>query len=79
MRDTRDNEPCIISGEVCAETLTRLGCPRQAEWCRNADKRRVEMYAELERVARQRDELAERLMQHEPRAPLQPGVNWTGD
>lgn len=80
VRDCRDDEPCMISGETCAETLRRIGCPRQAAWCLGADRRRREMYEELDRVSKERDALLARLRKYEPAAvQVETGVRWTGD
>lgn len=80
MRDTRDHEPCVIDGAVCADTLKRLGYPRQAEWCREADRRRARTCADYDRVSKERDELWQRLQKYEAATPQQATpVTWTGD
>ena len=74
------NEPVIIDGLTCAETLTRYGCERQANWCRNADGNLKRLAANYSRLRAEADALYERHQKYEPTPkPYESLVRWTGD
>ena len=74
------DEPVMIDGLVCAQTLERIGLHRQAGWCRNADAMLKRAGEEHERIAAERDALYQRLIAYEPPPkPFVSEVRWTGD
>jgi hypothetical protein len=74
------DEPAIIDGLICAETLQRYGFERQAGWCRNTDAHIKRLAQDYARLRGERDALYERLIQYEPPEPRHEStVRWTGD